>query len=166
MALQLAPEEPEAGPWRVATLNAVMTTLMRNGPREPAGRPVVIAVDGRSSGGKTTLAARMQGAVPGGCPLLLIEGVGSGRRDVAGLIDALVWVQSDLRQTRERDLDRVGTPGGAATIQFLHDWMAEEIPFVAADRAWERADLIICGTPQLPHDPRTELIAAPPSVIP
>ena len=65
MALQLAPEEPEAGPWRVATLSAVMTTLMRNGPREPAGRPVVIAVDGRSSGGKTTLAARMQGAVPG-----------------------------------------------------------------------------------------------------
>ena len=72
---------------------------------------------------------------------------------MAGLIDALVWVQSDLRQTRERDLDRVGTPGGAASIQFLHDWMAEEIPFVAADRAWERADLIICGTPQLPHDP-------------
>src|SRR5215831_11707069 len=44
MALQLAPEEPEAGPWQVAALTAVMTTLMRNGPREPvASRPVVIA---------------------------------------------------------------------------------------------------------------------------
>jgi hypothetical protein len=66
VALQLAPEEPGAGPWRVARLSAVMTTLMRIGPREPgAGRPVIVAVDGRSASGKTTLAARMHGAVRG-----------------------------------------------------------------------------------------------------
>jgi hypothetical protein len=113
--LQLSPEEPEAGPWRVATLTAVMTTLMRNGPREPAaGRPVVIAVDGRSSGGKTTLTARMQGAVPGSAVVHT---------------DDIAWWHSRF----------------------------------AADRAWERADLIICGTPQLPHDPRTEVVVAPPA---
>ena len=211
MPLQLPPEEPEAGPWRVASLTAVMSTLMRNGPRErAAGRPMIVAVDGRSSGGKTTLAARMQGAVngsalvhtddiawahsrfgwadllvdgilepvrrgaavsfrppgwdepgwegaieiPAGGPLLLVEGVGSGRRELAGLIDALVWVQSDAEQARRRDLGRVGTPGGPVSVQAIQDWADEEIPFVAADRAWERADLIVCGTPQLPHDPR------------
>jgi hypothetical protein len=26
----------------------------------------------------------------------------------------------------------------------------------------ERADLIICGTPQIPFDPATELVIAPP----
>jgi len=217
VALQLAPEEPEAGPWRVAALSAVMTALMRNGPREPgAGRPVIVAVDGRSASGKTTLAARMHGAVrgsaavhtddiawahsrfgwadlladgilepmrrgaavsfrppgwasvgregaieiPAGCPLLLVEGVGAGRREVAGLIDALVWVQSDAEQARQRDLGRVGTPGGPVSVQAIQEWADEEIPFVAADRAWERADLIVCGTPQLPHDPSTALVVA------
>jgi hypothetical protein len=219
VTLQLAPEEPEAGPWRVATLSAVMATLMRSGPREPAGgRPVVIAVDGRSASGKSTLTARLQGAVPGsavvhtddiawahsrfgwadllvdgvlrpahrgaavsfrppgwatvgregaieipaGCPLLLVEGVGAGRREVSGLIDALVWVQSDAEQARLRDLGRVGTPGGPVSVQAIQDWADEEIPFAAADRAWERADLIVCGTPALPHDPSTELVAARP----
>jgi len=26
-------------------------------------------------------------------------------------------------------------------------WMAEEIPFNTAQRTWERANLIVCGTP-------------------
>ena len=39
--------------------------------------------------------------------------------------------------------------------------MAEERPFNAAQRTWERADIIICGTPEIPHDPNTELVTAP-----
>jgi hypothetical protein len=42
--------------------------------------------------------------------------------------------------------------------------MAEEIPFNTAQRTWERADIIVCGTPEIPHDPSTEIVIAPPPV--
>ena len=59
-------EEPEAGPWRAERLTVVGATVMRPGPGKSADhRPVVLAGDGRSSSGKTTLAARLQDAVPG-----------------------------------------------------------------------------------------------------
>jgi hypothetical protein len=65
MALQLAPEEPEAGPWRAELLSTLVEAITR---REPGNatprRPVVLAVDGRSNAGKTTLAARICRAVP------------------------------------------------------------------------------------------------------
>jgi hypothetical protein len=64
--LQLAREEPEAGPWRAELLTAVIGELVGRGPgRVESGRPVVLAVDGRSNAGKTTLAARICAAVPG-----------------------------------------------------------------------------------------------------
>jgi hypothetical protein len=31
--------------------------------------------------------------------------------------------------------------------------MSEELPFLAADGPWERAIVIVSGTPQLDHDP-------------
>ncbi|HEY2279547.1 MAG TPA: hypothetical protein VGI00_14405 [Streptosporangiaceae bacterium] len=40
--------------------------------------------------------------------------------------------------------------------------MAEELLFNASQRTWERADIIICGTPAIPYDPYTELVTAPP----
>jgi len=159
MTFQLAPEEPEAGPWRAEPLTMIAPAITRR-PANPAaaGRPVILAIDGRSSSGKTALAARIsnvvagsavvhtddiawrhsrfrwadlliqgilvparrgsavtfrpprwaeharEGAisVPTACLLLVIEGVGAGRREVAGLIDALVWVQSDEAETRRR----------------------------------------------------------------
>jgi len=64
--LCLAPEEPEAGPWRAERLTVIAATLMHPGYGGSADHPpIVLAVDGRSSGGKTTLAARLQDAVPG-----------------------------------------------------------------------------------------------------
>jgi hypothetical protein len=39
-------------------------------------------------------------------------------------------------------------------------WMGEEDSFLADERPWERADLVVAGTPELPHDPRTELLVA------
>ena len=66
MALQLDPEEPEAGPWRAELLSTVIETMTRREPGNGGpGRPVVLAVDGRSNAGKTTLAARICRAVPG-----------------------------------------------------------------------------------------------------
>jgi hypothetical protein len=40
--------------------------------------------------------------------------------------------------------------------------MAEEEPFLAGQRPWERADLVVAGTPQIPFDPLTELVVAQP----
>jgi hypothetical protein len=227
MALQLTREEPEAGPWRAEPLTALVQAVTQRGPGTiVSGRPVIVAIDGRSNNGKTALAARIAQAVPGsvvihtdsiawahsrfgwagllidgilvpvhrgeavtyrpprwvehgregsldvpaGCPLLIIEGDGAGRREVAHLIDALIWVQADEREAerrglaREQDPDALDMtnkdPGG---VPFDNaGWMAEEIPFNAAQRTWERADVIVCGTPQIPHDPSTEIVVAPP----
>lgn len=219
MSLCLLPEEPAAGPWYPERLAVVANGLMSLGRERGADdRPVVLAIDGRSSGGKTTLAGRIQDAVagsavvhtddiawfssvfgwagllidgvliparngrpvsyrpprwdernrpgaievPAGCPLLIVEGVGAARSECVPLIDAAIWVQSDERETERRNLDRVGQPNGMPTEQEHREWMAEEIPFQAGQRPWERADLIVCGTPQIPFDPATELVISPP----
>ncbi|HEX3514197.1 MAG TPA: hypothetical protein VHT26_09385 [Trebonia sp.] len=216
--MQLADGEPEAGPWRVELLSTIIEEFARPGPGRPGrGRPVILAVDGRSNGGKTTLAARIAKASPGsvvvhtddiawaalsrfgwadllieailapvhrgravsyrppqwagqgregsievpaGCPLLVIEGDGAGRREVADLIDALIWVQSDEREAERRALARIGKPYESPTLQAHREWMAEEMPFNAAQRTWERADVIVCGTPEIPCDPATEIVVA------
>jgi hypothetical protein len=101
--------------------------------------------------------------LPAGCPLLVVEGVGAGRAAAAHLIDALVWVQSDARETGRRSLARVGKPGGPLTVGHLRAWMAEERPFAAAGRTWERAGLIVSGTPEISCHPGTEIVVAPPA---
>jgi hypothetical protein len=40
--------------------------------------------------------------------------------------------------------------------------MAEESPFNASQRTWERADIIVCATPQIPYDPVSEIALALP----
>jgi hypothetical protein len=220
MALWLAPEEPEAGPWRTEPLSTVIETLTPSRPgRAIRGRPVVLAVDGRSNSGKTTLAARIGEVIPGSavvhtddiawaalsrfgwagllieailapvhqgqpvsyrppqwagqgregsievpvdCPLLVIEGDGAGRQEVTDLIDALIWVQSDEREAERRALTRIGKPNESPTLQDHREWMAEEMPFNATQRTWERADVIVCGTPEIPCDPVTDIVVAPP----
>ncbi len=100
--------------------------------------------------------------VPARCPLLIIEGVGAGRLEVSDLIDALVWVQADQQEAERRSLARVGQPGGPRTVGDHREWMAEEEPFLAAERPWERADLLVAGTPQIPFNRAAELVVAPP----
>ena len=219
VGLRLTPEEPEAGPWRAELVSEVASTVMRRGRERGADdRPVVLAVDGRSSSGKTTLAARLREAVAGsvvvhtddiawshsrfgwadllvdgilvparagravafrppawetrqrpgaievptGCSLLIIEGVGAARRESTHLTDAAIWVQADESETERRNLARVGQPGGSATAADYRAWMAEEVPFLADQRPWERVDLVVCGTPRIACDPATELLVAPP----
>ena len=98
--------------------------------------------------------------VPAGCPVLIIEGVGAGRREAAHLVDALIWVQSDRREAERRSLAGVGQPGGPRAGRDLREWMAEEEPFLADQKPWERADLVVAGTPQISFDPLTELVVA------
>jgi hypothetical protein len=218
MTLQLAPDEPEAGPWRAEPLTVAAATVMQ--PRQGNGaghRPVALAVGGRSSSGKTTLAGRLRDVIAGSAVVhagdiawwhsrfgwadLLIDGVllparraggdlppslvgpapapgddrGPGwlppphhrgrrgaRRESAHLVDAAIWIQSDEWEAERRSLARVGHPGGSLTERRHRDWMAEEMPFAAGQPSWERADLIICGTPEISSDPATELVVAPP----
>jgi uridine kinase len=196
--------EPAAGPWRVVPAAEVLAQL---------GRPRVLAVDGRSGGGKTTVAARLAEAVPGatvlhtddvawyhaffdwadlmregilaplrrrrpvayrppawdergregaitvpaGSPLVIVEGVGIGRRELSEYVDALLWVQTDEDEARRRGLAR----DGADEAAFWAEWQAAEDPFQAEQRPWERAGLIVCGDSDLPHDPQSELVVAP-----
>jgi hypothetical protein len=66
MSLCLLAEEPAAGPWHAERLTAVVAGIMRLGLQRGADlRPTVLAIDGRSSGGKTTLAGRLQDVVAG-----------------------------------------------------------------------------------------------------
>jgi hypothetical protein len=178
-----------------------------------AGQPLVIAIDGRSSSGKTTLAGHIARAVPasavvhtddiawnhsrfgwadlarrileeihvdaassfrlpawdrmgregaitvpGGTRLLLLEGVGSSREELADLLNARLWVQSDWAITERRTDARISS--GETTRTGVAGWMAEELPFLAACRPWEHADLIIAGTPKLAYDPQTEVVVA------
>jgi len=176
-------------------------------------RPLVVAIDGRSSSGKTTLAGRMadaipatavvhtddiawfhsrfgwadlaehvletvrtvealsfrppawdergrQGAivVPQGMQLLLLEGVGSSREELAHLLDARLWVQVDQVAADQRNDARIAA--GETTRADYEGWMAEELLFVAAHRPWEHADLVVAGTPTFPHNPRTEIVVS------
>ncbi|TWF79652.1 uridine kinase [Pseudonocardia hierapolitana] len=196
--------EPAAGPWRAVPAREVLALL---------GRPRVLAVDGRSGGGKTTVAQRLAATVPGAtvlhtddvawyhaffdwadlmrdgilaplarggpvayrppawdergregaivvparCPLVIVEGVGIGRRELSAYVDALLWVQTDADEARRRGLER----DGADHADFWAEWQAAEDPFQAEQRPWERAGLIVSGAPDLAHDPLSELVIAP-----
>lgn len=223
--MQLAPEEPEAGPWHVELLRTVADAVTKQEPDgRSSGRPAVLAVDGRSNSGKTTVALRIRDMVPGAvvvhtdelawehsrfgwadllidgilvpvhegravsyrpprwdkhgragsievpadCSVLIVEGDGAGRREVTHLIDTLIWVQADEREAARRSAARAASPPAADIANKAADgvpfddegWMAEEIPFNAAERTWERADIIVCGTPDIPYDPSTEIVIA------
>ena len=85
--------------------------------------------------------------VAASAPLVVVEGVGASRRGLTTLLDMAVWVQADHQEATRRGIARDGgTPEAAA---FWHEWAAEEERFLAVDRPWERADAIVCGTPDL-----------------
>jgi len=101
--------------------------------------------------------------VPASTRVLVIEGVGAGRRELCDWADHLIWVQSDAGQAQHRGIERDG--GDADAEAFWNAWMAAEIPFLLEQRPWCRADLLVCRTPEIPHDPHTQLVTAsvPPS---
>jgi hypothetical protein len=206
--------EPVVGPWRVAPLSE-FAQLVLDAAGASRSRPPLVALDGRSSSGKTSLASRLQRAISGAvtvhtddiawwhsrfgwaellasgvleplrrgqavafrppawdrrdrpgaievapsAALVIVEGVGAGRRELAQLLDAVVWVQSDLRVIERRNAARVA--GGEVEADGVARWMAEEFPFIADQRPWERAFVVVAGTPDLPHDPAAEVVLAP-----
>ena len=209
----LRPEEPGAGDWRAVPIAELLDMLL---PSRSEGQRVVIAIDGRSSSGKTTLAQRMasvtqraavvhtddlawwhsrfdwvellldgiiepflagrqvmfrppawkergrQGAIDvyPETPVLIIEGVGSSRGEIAGWIDASVWVQADEAIIARRNAARIAS--GETTSAGVAGWMSEELPFLGADRPWQRATKIVAGTPELSYDDVEEVLVASP----
>lgn len=209
--MRLHDVEPSLGDPEVRPLSTLPRDLLR-GRRCPSQGPWLIAVDGRSSNGKSTLAARIAGTAAHGAvvhtddiawwhsrfgwddvlvreiieplrrgeaidhrppawaergragairvsdraDLVIIEGVGAGRSTISPLVDAVIWVRSDLEVTELRSAQRV--EAGELDQIGYDEWMAEEIPFLAADRPWERADLIVCGSSDVPHDPDAEVV--------
>ena len=86
--------------------------------------------------------------VPGGASWLVIEGVGAARGELDEFLDVIVWVQCDFAVAERRGIERDG--GDQAAIDFWHEWMASEIPFLAEQRPWDRADAIVNGSPEEP----------------
>lgn len=207
--MDLLPEEPAAVDWAPVP-DAALRDLVLS--RLPGGRGLVL-VDGRSGGGKTTVAARLARLLdaalvhtddiawwvhpvewddillrevvepwsrgesvayrspvweergrPGAVevpavPVLVVEGVGAGRASLAEHAEVVVWVQSDHTEARRRgiarDLVQEGrTPEEAES--FWDEWAQTEDPFLAADRPWERADLVVCGTPGIGGAPASD----------
>ncbi|WP_020143534.1 uridine kinase [Terracoccus sp. 273MFTsu3.1] len=85
--------------------------------------------------------------VPEGVRVLVLEGVGAGRASLATHADVVVWVQADRDEARERGLRRDVELGRtrAEAERFWDEWMTAEEPFLADDRPWQRADLVVSG---------------------
>jgi pantothenate kinase len=139
--------------WRQAVLD--WDQLLRGGVLEPARRGQAVSYrpprwDEHGRPGAVV--------VPPGCRALIVEGVGATRQALAPLLDATVWVQADARVLERRNEARVRA--GETSPADHRAWLAEEDPFLLADRAWERATVIVAGTPELPHDPDTAVPVA------
>jgi uridine kinase len=118
--------------------------------REVAYQPPAWAPNGRTG----------EIAVPAETATLIIEGVGASRRDFAGLLDVAIWVQSDYDEARRRGIARDMARDGhdqQTALRLWWEWEEEEVPFLVADRPWDRADIIVAASPVLPYDPDTEV---------
>ena len=59
-------------------------------------------------------------------------------------------VRDHERRGIARDIESGVNGDAAETIAFWHAWQAEELPFLERDRPWDRADLIVAGTAEVP----------------
>jgi hypothetical protein len=103
------------------------------------GQPVGYRPPGWESHGRTGAIE-----VPTGLDLVIIEAVGAGRRGIAR--DVASGVNGDR----------------VAAAAFWHSWMAEELRFLEHQRPWERAAVIVAGTPLLAHSDHQVVLALPP----
>ena len=64
VTMALGEGEPAVAAWRVVRLTE-LAGLVLDAAGAATGRPPIVALDGRSSSGKTTLARRLEEAIPG-----------------------------------------------------------------------------------------------------
>jgi hypothetical protein len=193
-----------------------LAELLRTRQSVDTGSRMVIAIDGMSASGKTTLCSRVAHHIPAsavvhtddvawnhsffgwetlliehvlqpfsaGLPVrfrpeawikhhregvievtadtqvLLLEGVGAGRRELDQYVDSIVWVVADEACARERAMARDGDTPEAN--KFWDEWMRQEKPFLAHQRSWERATIISNGTPDdhaVPRELQVRLVS-------
>ena len=209
--MNLGPGEPEVAAWNVIATSELIARVLP-GSSDDVAR--VLAVDGRSGGGKSTLARRLsraiprsvvvhtddvawhhsffdwqelmidgilrpvangQGvayrppawdvrdrpgaiAVPADARVVIVEGVGASRTELAPWLTASIWIQSDLVEAERRGLERDG--GTAEAKRFWDEWMAAEFKFLERQEPWRRARAIVNGTPTQLHDSENEVVVA------
>jgi hypothetical protein len=99
--------------------------------------------------------------VPAGAAVVWVEGTGIIREELAPDIDASIWVQGDLDEQERRLQARDGN--SAAQQRHVAAWLAEDLPLLRREQPWRRATVVVAGTSELPHDPDTEIVVAPPA---
>lgn len=87
-------------------------------------------------------------------PIVVIEGVSSSRREWHNHLAFVVWMETPSHARLGRGLERDGED---MRDQWL-EWMAAEDRHFDRDGARQRADLLVDGSPELPHDSETEFV--------
>jgi len=196
--------DPSPDAW--LTLSVAEAAARVRGLSPAIRRPVIVAIDGRSGAGKSTvaeqLALELEGAPvihtddvawyhsffdwwpllrehvleplragrdvswrppawkerdrPGSidvpvAPIILVEGVSASRLELSDLLDIAIWVDGDVLEQERRGVLRDGDDDAAQ--RFWDEWQASERPLLDADRPWDRADLLVLGTPETPPGP-------------
>ncbi|MCI0685917.1 MAG: uridine kinase [Sporichthyaceae bacterium] len=84
-------------------------------------------------------------------PVLIVEGVGAGRRELAPWLSYLIWMDADPAAAHDRglrrDLDALGAGWEPELAEFWTGWVAAEQAHFAADPTADRADLNVPGRP-------------------
>jgi uridine kinase len=78
---------------------------------------------------------------------VIIEGVGASQESVRRELDVIIWVETPQSVRESRDAERVAAVEISATSYV--NWMVEENAYMAAERPWEHADLIVDGNASL-----------------
>ena len=134
--------------------------LLRENVLRPAsqGRPVSFTPPAWTEYGRTGTIE-----VPTGTKVLIVEGAGAADATLTDLLDAVIWVQADRTESTRRGIERdlaSGVNGNREQTQaFWSIWYDAERAHLAGDRPWERARLVVAGTPPTDLHPDFVLVA-------
>jgi uridine kinase len=87
---------------------------------------------------------------------VIIEGVGASQASLRPQLAVSIWVETPQPIRDSRDAARIAA--GETSANSYARWMAEENAYLAAERPWQHADLIVDGIGSLDHDQQTEIV--------
>ncbi|MFS8096789.1 hypothetical protein LFM09_06565 [Lentzea alba] len=96
--------------------------------------------------------------VPARMDVVWVEGTGTIRAVFEPWIDASIWLQGDLDEQERRLVARDGD--SSAQRRHVAEWLAEEVPLMLREQPWHRATVIAASTPDVRHDPSSEIVIA------